>query len=68
MPLPKKRHSSARGGKNRTHWKISKKSLVPCPQCKTLRAPHRICPVCGTYAGRQAIEIKTKKTDKKKES
>ena len=68
MALPKKRHSSARGGRRRTHWKIAKITLVPCPQCKTLKLTHRVCPVCGSYAGRQAIEIKAKKTDKKKES
>jgi large subunit ribosomal protein L32 len=68
MPLPKKRHSSCRGKQRRTHWKIAKSTLVPCPQCKTLKAPHRVCSVCGAYAGRQAIEIKTKKTEKKKES
>ena len=67
MALPKKRHSSARGAKRRTHWKIAKTTLVPCPQCKTLKLPHRVCFVCGTYAGRQAIEIKTRKIDKKKE-
>jgi large subunit ribosomal protein L32 len=68
MALPKKRHSSARGARRRTHWKIAKTTLVPCPQCKTLKIPHRVCPVCGTYAGRQAIEVKVKKTEKKKES
>ncbi len=67
MALPKKRHSSARGGRRRTHWKIAKTSLVPCPQCKTLKKPHQVCPVCGTYAGRQAVAIKTKKKDNKKE-
>ena len=68
MALPKKRHSSARGGRRRTHWKIAKTNLVACPQCKTLKLPHRVCSVCGSYAGRQAIEIKAKKTDKKKEN
>jgi large subunit ribosomal protein L32 len=67
MALPKKKHSSTRGAKRRTHWKIAKSTLVPCPQCKTLKRPHRICLVCGAYAGRQAIEVKVKKADKKKE-
>jgi large subunit ribosomal protein L32 len=68
MPLPKKRHSSTRGKKRRTHWKISAENLVPCPQCKTLKIAHRVCPVCGTYAGRQVIAIKTKAEKKKKDS
>ena len=65
MALPKKRHSKARGGRRRTHWKLKKTSLAPCPQCKTLKPPHRVCPVCGTYNGRQALEIKTKEEKKK---
>jgi large subunit ribosomal protein L32 len=67
MPLPKKRHSKTRGAKRRTHWKVAKPNLAVCPQCKTLKLPHRVCPVCGMYAGRQAIEIKVKE-EKKKES
>jgi large subunit ribosomal protein L32 len=65
MPLPKKRHSKTRGRKRRTHWKLTRANLVPCPQCKSLKLPHRICPVCGNYDGKQAVEIKIKKEKKK---
>jgi len=65
MPLPKRRHSSTRGKKRRTHWKITAAKLVACPQCKTPKLTHRVCPVCGMYAGKQAVEIKIK-ADKKK--
>ena len=67
MPLPKQRHSKTRGAKRRTHWKVSSPNLAACPQCKTLKLPHRVCPVCGMYNGRQAKEIKVKE-EKKKES
>jgi large subunit ribosomal protein L32 len=66
MPLPKRRHSSTRGKKRRTHWKIALAVLGPCPQCKTPKLSHRVCPVCGAYAGKQAMEIKIK-AEKKKE-
>ena len=66
MALPKKRHSSARGRRRRTHWKIKALNLIPCPQCKHLRLPHRVCPICGNYGGRQAIEIKAKEKKAKK--
>lgn len=66
MALPKKRHSKTRGRKRRTHWKIVKSSLVICPQCKSLKLPHCICKVCGTYDGKQVIEIKVKEKKKKK--
>lgn len=65
MPLPKKRHSKARGRRRRTHWKLSSLNLVPCPQCKELRLPHRVCPVCGYYNGRQVVEIEVKEKKKK---
>lgn len=65
MALPKKRHSKTRGRKRRTHWKIAKTGLVPCPQCKKMRLPHRVCAVCGFYDGRQVIEIKIKEKKKK---
>ncbi|MDD4518556.1 MAG: 50S ribosomal protein L32, partial [Limnochordia bacterium] len=33
-------------------------NLVECPQCHEPRLPHRACPNCGTYKGRQVITIK----------
>ena len=65
MALPKRKHSVARGRKRRTHWKIKSTSLTPCPQCQQLKLPHKVCLVCGFYAGRQVMEIKVK-TKKKK--
>ncbi|MDD5156349.1 MAG: 50S ribosomal protein L32 [Candidatus Omnitrophica bacterium] len=66
MPLPKRRHSKQRGRKRRTHWKLSALNLVPCPQCKTLNAPHQACKVCGHYKGRQAVEVRVKEKKKRK--
>jgi len=65
VALPKRKHSAARGRKRRTHWKIKAVSLIPCPQCKQLKLPHRVCLVCGYYDGRQVIEIKVKEKKKK---
>jgi len=65
VPLPKKRHSKARGRKRRTHWKIRSANLILCPQCKQPKLPHRVCAVCGYYDGRQVMEIKVKEKKKK---
>ncbi|MCX5702309.1 MAG: 50S ribosomal protein L32 [Candidatus Omnitrophica bacterium] len=65
MPLPKKRHSKARGRRRRTHWKLTQANLIPCPQCKQLRPSHQVCSVCGYYDSRQVIEIKVKEKKKK---
>ena len=32
--------------------------LVNCPNCKTLKLPHRVCFNCGMYKGRQVIASK----------
>lgn len=66
MALPKKRHSKARGRRRRTHWKIPLSNLIPCPQCKGLKLPHRVCKICGSYNGKQVVEIKVKEKKKKR--
>ncbi|KPL00592.1 MAG: 50S ribosomal protein L32 [candidate division Zixibacteria bacterium SM23_73_3] len=55
MPLPKRRHSKSRGAKRRTHWKLTIPNIVECPHCHQPKLPHRICPNCGYYKGRQVI-------------
>jgi len=56
MAVPKKRTSSARRDKRRATHKASQPSLSRCPRCHSPRMPHRVCPTCGTYAGREVIE------------
>ena len=60
MSLPKRQHSKQRGRKRRTHWKVAVPSLSVCPQCKKSIIPHRVCPFCGYYKGKQGIEFKVK--------
>ena len=35
--------------------RAAKPRLNECPRCHSPRLPHRVCPVCGTYAGREVI-------------
>lgn len=62
--LPKRKVSSTRRGKRRAHLQLVLASLVPCPRCRALHMAHRVCPSCGTYAGREVIQIKTKTAEK----
>ncbi|GAF26676.1 ribosomal protein L32 [Moorella thermoacetica Y72] len=32
-------------------------TLVECPQCHQLKLNHRVCPKCGYYKGREAIQV-----------
>lgn len=65
MALPKRRWSKTRTKKGRTHKKLEETGLSVCPKCKQPKLPHRLCSVCGYYKGRQVIEIKDEKKDKK---
>lgn len=58
MAVPKKRTSSARRDKRRANHKAAKPRLNNCPRCHKPRLPHRVCPNCGTYAGREVITHK----------
>lgn len=56
-PVPKKRTSKARRDSRRSHHALSAPTVVECPQCKSKKLPHVVCPECGTYAGRQVLDV-----------
>lgn len=58
VPLPKKKASHARKNERRAHHAITQPQLVPCPQCHNMKMPHEVCHFCGTYNGREVIEVK----------
>jgi large subunit ribosomal protein L32 len=66
MANPKRRHSNTRTRTRRAHDFIKLKSLSRCPNCNADKLPHRICPECGYYAGRQVVTLKTKSKDEPK--
>ncbi len=55
---PKRRWSKARTGKRRANWKLEIPNLVACPQCHTLKMPHRVCTECGYYKGKEIVKVK----------
>lgn len=56
-PLPKKKRPKARRDRRRSHMALQALNLTACPSCGSLMMPHRVCPTCGKYDGRQVIEI-----------
>ena len=56
MAVPKKRTSRTRRDKRRAQHGIKSVRLNECPRCHSPRLPHRVCPTCGTYAGREVIK------------
>jgi large subunit ribosomal protein L32 len=55
MPNPKRRHSKARRDKRRAHDALVRPALSECPNCHEPKMPHRVCPHCGHYKGKQLI-------------
>ena len=55
MAVPKKRTSRARRDKRRATHRAAVATVNECPRCHSPRLPHRVCPTCGTYAGREVI-------------
>ena len=55
MAVPKKKQSHSRTAKRRAQHQIDAPAINACPQCHSPRRPHRVCPVCGTYAGREVV-------------
>ncbi len=56
MPNPKRRHSTTRRDKRRTHDVLRVPAIDSCPNCGAPKMRHRICPECGHYRGKLAIE------------
>jgi large subunit ribosomal protein L32 len=59
MAVPKKKTSKARRDKRRAQHKIESPRLNVCPQCGRPKRPHRVCPTCHTYRGRDVEPLRT---------
>jgi large subunit ribosomal protein L32 len=57
MAVPKKKISSARRGARRAHNALKTSSLSTCSNCQESVMPHRVCPKCGWYDGREVVEV-----------
>ncbi len=56
MANPKRRHSKARRDKRRAHDALRIPSLGRCDNCQEPKLPHRVCPSCGHYRGREILQ------------
>lgn len=58
MAVPKRKVSKARKGERRSHMALSLPAIDYCPQCHSPKLAHHVCPTCGSYGGRQVMEVK----------
>ena len=56
-PLPKQKTSKSRRDRRRSHHALKRPNLIACSNCGEVRQPHRVCPNCGYYQGREVINV-----------
>lgn len=58
MPTPKQKKTKSRRDNRRAHWRrLDPAANSLCSQCRKPKLPHRVCPHCGTYKGRDVLEL-----------
>jgi large subunit ribosomal protein L32 len=58
MAVPKRKTSRASTHSRRSaNRRLDEPARSLCPNCGTAKLPHVVCPTCGWYKGRQAVEV-----------
>jgi len=66
MPVARQRHTKARRDRARVFLKLKTRKLVECSNCKKEIIPHKVCPKCGYYKGKEVVDTMKKINKKKK--
>lgn len=56
MAVPKRKTSRAVRDSRRATHSLTAPAKSVCPQCRQPKLPHRVCPECGYYNGKEVIE------------
>ena len=59
MAVPKRKTSKSRRDKRRAQHGIESPRVNICPTCGQPKRPHRVCPNCKTYKGREVEPLRT---------
>ncbi|HEV3328507.1 MAG TPA: 50S ribosomal protein L32 [Acidimicrobiales bacterium] len=58
MAVPKRKTSKAKSRSRRAaNWQLHEPARSVCPHCARAKTPHVVCPNCGWYKGRVAVEV-----------
>lgn len=56
MAVPKRKTSRTRRDTRRATHAASAPAKSVCSQCHEPKLPHRVCPSCGYYNGKEVVE------------
>lgn len=58
MAVPKRRTSASKRDMRRAaNDKIVAPNVIPCANCGEPTLPHRVCPSCGHYKGKEVVKM-----------
>ena len=58
MAVPKKKKSKSKSRSHRAAaWQLDATARSTCPRCGNVKQPHVVCPTCGWYKGRVAVDV-----------
>lgn len=60
------RHTKAHSGNRRSHHKVDSPRLSVCVTCKQKHLRHRMCEACGSYKGKEVVDVLAKISKKEK--
>ncbi len=55
VPKHKTAKTKSRMRKSNSYYKVKPLAMSTCPNCGALKLPHRVCPECGYYKGKQVL-------------
>ena len=61
MSVPKRRKTSSKTKKGRSHQALKQVKLSKCPKCGAPIQSHCVCRECGNYKAREVIKTRTDK-------
>jgi len=57
MAVPKRKVSKSKVRSRRASHRKPMPATAPCSECGAPHLPHRVCPSCGSYRGRQVLTV-----------
>lgn len=62
MPVPRQRHTKSKRNRQRSHQALKNLGVTKCLKCGQPILPHQACRNCGTYKGREVLDVMKKLT------